>query len=72
MLEHQLPDMLPRSDCTVFTHADIAPRNIMIDEQNKITGILDWEYYPDYWGYAQRWDTFSMLPGGSCFNRPVF
>lgn len=59
---------------TVFTHADIAPRNIMIDEQNKVTGILDWEYagwYPDYWEYAQRWD-ISMLPGGSCFNRPVF
>lgn len=54
--ESQLPDMLPRSDSSVFTHADIAPRNIMVDEQNKITGILDWEYagwYPDYWEYAQ-------------------
>jgi hypothetical protein len=54
--EHQLPDMLPRSDCSVFTHADIAPRNIMVDEQNKVTGILDWEYagwYPGYWEYAQ-------------------
>ncbi|PYI29849.1 kinase-like protein [Aspergillus indologenus CBS 114.80] len=54
--EHQLPDMLPRSDCTVFTHADIAPRNIMVDERNTVTGILDWEYagwYPDYWEYAQ-------------------
>lgn len=54
--EHQLPDMLPRSNSSVFTHADIAPRNIMIDEQNKITGILDWEWagwYPDYWEYAQ-------------------
>ncbi|EGE00906.1 hypothetical protein TESG_08188 [Trichophyton tonsurans CBS 112818] len=54
--KHQLPDMLPRSDCSVFTHGDIAPRNIMIDERNNITGILDWEYagwYPDYWEYAQ-------------------
>ncbi|EFQ97358.1 hypothetical protein MGYG_00397 [Nannizzia gypsea CBS 118893] len=54
--EHELPDMLPRSNRSVFTHADIAPRNIMIDEQNNITGILDWEYagwYPDYWEYAQ-------------------
>ncbi|KAF3390735.1 hypothetical protein DPV78_011256 [Talaromyces pinophilus] len=54
--ESQLPDMLPRSDSFVFTHDDIAPRNIMVDEQNKITGILDWEYagwYPDYWEYAQ-------------------
>lgn len=30
--KHQLHNMLPRSDCTVFTHADIAPRNIMIDD----------------------------------------
>ncbi|WEW60771.1 hypothetical protein PRK78_006259 [Emydomyces testavorans] len=52
----QLPQMLPRSSYTVFTHADIAPRNIMVDEKNRITGILDWEYagwYPDYWEYAQ-------------------
>lgn len=66
--EHQLPDMLPRSDCTVFTHAGIAPRNITIDEQNKVMGILDWEYagwYPDYWEYAQIlrpafWGDWSM------------
>lgn len=54
--EHELPNMLPRSDCSVFTHADIAPRNIMVDDQNKVTGILDWEFagwYPDYWEYAQ-------------------
>ncbi|KAF4166919.1 hypothetical protein CNMCM6936_005828 [Aspergillus lentulus] len=54
--ERELPDMLPRSDCCVFTHADIAPRNVKIDEQNTVTGILDWEWagwYPDYWEYAQ-------------------
>jgi hypothetical protein len=54
--EHELPNMLPRWDCSVFTHADIAPRNIMVDEQNTVTGILDWEWagwYPDYWEYAQ-------------------
>ncbi|KAJ9369323.1 hypothetical protein DTO282E5_5985 [Paecilomyces variotii] len=54
--EHELPNMLPRSSCSVFTHADIAPRNIMVDEQNRVTGILDWEHagwYPDYWEYAQ-------------------
>lgn len=54
--ENQLLDMLPRSECSVFTHADIAPRNVMVDEQNNITGILDWEWagwYPEYWEYAQ-------------------
>ncbi|EAS30335.3 phosphotransferase [Coccidioides immitis RS] len=54
--KNELPDMLPRSSRTVFTHADIAPRNIMVDDHYHITGILDWEYagwYPDYWEYAQ-------------------
>ncbi|KAM5472338.1 hypothetical protein MauCBS54593_002929 [Microsporum audouinii] len=54
--KNELPDMLPRSSQTVFTHADIAPRNIMVDDNYHITGILDWEYagwYPDYWEYAQ-------------------
>ncbi|KAB8210130.1 kinase-like domain-containing protein [Aspergillus parasiticus] len=54
--EHELPDMLPRSDRAVFTHGDIAPRNIMVDENTNITGIIDWEYagwYPDHWEYAQ-------------------
>ena len=54
--EHQLPDMLPRSSRSVFTHGDIAPRNIMVDEEHNITGILDWEFsgwYPDYWEYSQ-------------------
>ncbi|OQD65848.1 hypothetical protein PENPOL_c005G08540 [Penicillium polonicum] len=54
--KNQLLDMLYRSECSVFTHADIAPRNVMVDEQNMVTGILDWEsagWYPDYWEYAQ-------------------
>lgn len=52
----QLPNLLPQSESSVFTHADIAPRNIMVDERNFITGILDWGtagWYPDYWEYAQ-------------------
>ncbi|OJJ31905.1 hypothetical protein ASPWEDRAFT_43931 [Aspergillus wentii DTO 134E9] len=48
--------MLPKSDHAVFAHGDIAPRNIMVDENGNIIGIIDWEYagwYPDYWEYAQ-------------------
>ena len=47
--------MLSHSDVSVFTHGDIAPRNIMVDETHRITGILDWEtagWYPDYWEYS--------------------
>lgn len=58
--EHELPGMLPRSDCSVFMHMDIAPRNILVDEGDKVTGLLDWEYagwYPGYWGIC---DLLSM------------
>jgi aminoglycoside phosphotransferase len=40
----------------VFTHGDIAPRNIMVSDEGHITGIIDWEYagwYPEYWEYAK-------------------
>ncbi|RYC60181.1 hypothetical protein CHU98_g6020 [Xylaria longipes] len=53
--EH-LPDYLPLSDCSVFTHNDIAPRNILVNESHTITGLIDWEFagwYPDYWEYAK-------------------
>lgn len=53
-----LPAMLPRSNLSVFTHGDIAPRNIMVDQTHRITGILDWEragWYPDYWEYINIW-----------------
>jgi thiamine kinase-like enzyme len=50
-----LLDMLTRSEVSVFTHGDVAPRNIMVDESGHIMGIVDWElagWYPDYWKYA--------------------
>jgi len=54
--EKELPDMLPRAEASVFTHGDIAPRNIMFDwETQQITGVIDWEcagWYPEYWEYA--------------------
>ncbi|ODM20326.1 hypothetical protein SI65_03379 [Aspergillus cristatus] len=57
--EHELPDMLLKSDCAVFTHGDITPRNIMIDKSCAITGIIDWEYAqvmrPAFWGDWSVW-----------------
>ncbi|KAM5438413.1 hypothetical protein MferCBS31731_004990 [Microsporum ferrugineum] len=38
-----------------FTHADLNPTNIMID-QGKLSGILDWEcagFYPEYWEFTK-------------------
>ncbi|KUL89319.1 hypothetical protein ZTR_03623 [Talaromyces verruculosus] len=48
----------------VFTHADLNPRNILVDRvvqrdgsrSWKVTGIVDWEtsgYYPEYWDYTK-------------------
>jgi hypothetical protein len=54
LFEDKLPSMLPRSNVSVFTHGDLTPRNIMID-QGCITGVIDWEdsgWFPDYWEYA--------------------
>jgi len=50
-----LLSILPRSSDSLFTHGDVAPRNIMVDGSGHITGIIDWElagWYPDYWEYA--------------------
>lgn len=51
-----LPDMRPHSDTSVFTHGDIACRNIMVDDNKEIVALLDWEsagWYPDYWEFAK-------------------
>ena len=48
----------------VFTHADLNPRNILVDLFQRpdgsytwrVTGIVDWEfsgYYPEYWDYTK-------------------
>ncbi|KAI0840596.1 hypothetical protein F5Y06DRAFT_243785 [Hypoxylon sp. FL0890] len=48
----------------VFTHADLNPRNILVDQTVQsdgsigwtVTGIVDWEtagYYPEYWEYTK-------------------
>jgi len=40
----------------VFTHADLNLRNILVDENGKISGIVDWEcagWYPEYWEYTK-------------------
>ncbi|KND87134.1 hypothetical protein TOPH_08214 [Tolypocladium ophioglossoides CBS 100239] len=51
-----MPEILPRSNISVFAHGDIGPRNIIVDENYHITALLDWEssgWFPDYWEFAQ-------------------
>ncbi|KAB5554752.1 kinase-like domain-containing protein [Coniochaeta sp. 2T2.1] len=51
---HQITTQL-RADCPiVFTHGDIAARNILIHD-GRIVALLDWEFagwYPEYWDYV--------------------
>jgi phosphotransferase family enzyme len=40
---------------TVFTHADLNPRNIMV-RNGRVVAIIDWAYsgwYPEYWEYTK-------------------
>lgn len=39
----------------VFTHGDVAPRNIIVRD-DKVVGLIDWEdagWYPEYWEYVK-------------------
>lgn len=54
MYWHQITTQLGADYPIVFTHGDIAARNIMIRD-GRIVAILDWEFagwYPDYWEYV--------------------
>ncbi|KAI9062153.1 APH-domain-containing protein [Trametes sanguinea] len=57
-------DPARRGHKIVFTHADLNPRNILVDRVVQpdgtsgwqATGIVDWEtagYYPEYWAYTK-------------------
>ncbi|KAF1960009.1 kinase-like protein [Byssothecium circinans] len=40
----------------VFTHADLNMRNILVNQEGEISGIVDWEcagWYPEYWEYTK-------------------
>jgi aminoglycoside phosphotransferase len=50
----QLQAIRNRQYCTKFTHANITPKNILVNN-GKIAAIVDWEtagWYPEYWEYA--------------------
>jgi aminoglycoside phosphotransferase (APT) family kinase protein len=54
ILRHYAKFALGDNHEIVFTHSDLAPRNILVNEEGHITAILDWEdagWYPEYWEY---------------------
>jgi thiamine kinase-like enzyme len=44
----------------VFTHADLQPKNILVDAINgRLIGVIDWEmagWWPAYWEYRKAWN----------------
>jgi len=58
----QIIDTHSRSYMSKFTHADFAPRNIMVTRNSTVTAIVDWAYsgwYPEYWEYTRaRYNPF--------------
>ncbi|KAF2856647.1 hypothetical protein T440DRAFT_550000 [Plenodomus tracheiphilus IPT5] len=55
-LDEDMRGLIAKSHCVqhdiVFTHADLNLRNILVGEDMKISGIVDWEcagWYPGYW-----------------------
>lgn len=44
----------------VFTNGDIAPYNILVVEDGRISGLIDWEaagYYLEYWEYTTAYNS---------------
>lgn len=43
----------------VFTHGDLHSNNILIDENDNVSGIIDWEtagWMPRYWEFTNAWN----------------
>ncbi|KAI0202604.1 kinase-like domain-containing protein [Astrocystis sublimbata] len=66
----QITTQLKAEFSIVFTHGDIAARNIIVSD-GKIVALLDWEFagwYPEYWDYVftlngldnQDWETLGL------------
>lgn len=54
MYWHQITTQLGADYSIVFTHGDVAARNIIVRD-GRIVALLDWEFegwYPEYWDYV--------------------
>ena len=63
-LRNLMPD--DRGQC-VFTHGDIRPANIMVDEDGggtwRVVAVIDWEssgFYPEYWESVKMTNNLSL------------
>ncbi|CAG8125091.1 unnamed protein product [Penicillium salamii] len=66
---------LPNDHEIVFTHNDISPRNIHVDESGNITAIVDWEasgFYPEYQEYVRSLDQLDDPDGWHDYHSIIF
>ncbi|KAI1261920.1 kinase-like domain-containing protein [Xylariaceae sp. FL1019] len=54
---YHLPDVEHEdSHAMVLSHADINMRNVLVDDDGRLSGVVDWEmagWYPEYWEYTK-------------------
>lgn len=53
--KRQLASIHSRQHRSVFTHSDLSPTNLLIEE-GRLSGIVDWEcagYLPEYWEFTK-------------------
>ncbi|KAL6248786.1 hypothetical protein RBB50_003848 [Rhinocladiella similis] len=46
----------PKPYSLKFTHANLCPKNILVDDAGRIVALIGWEssgWYPEYWEYTQ-------------------
>lgn len=60
--------------CIVYSHCDIAPRNIMVRD-GRIVALIDWEgagWYPEYWDYVKLMHFMDKCPGWKALVDEIF
>ncbi|CAI7617741.1 unnamed protein product [Penicillium glandicola] len=64
-----------REDGTVFTHGDLAPRNILVDDYGHVTAVLDWElagWHPEWCESVRAYTFCNDIPGWTAYLSAIF
>lgn len=59
----------------VFTHGDLAPRNILVDAHGHVTAVLDWElagWQPEWCETVRAYTFCNDIPGWTAYLSAVF
>ncbi|KAJ5434623.1 hypothetical protein N7491_005218 [Penicillium cf. griseofulvum] len=59
----------------VFTHGDLAPRNILVDDHGHVTAVLDWEiagWHPEWCETVSAYTFCNDIPGWTPYLSAIF